>query len=56
MRDVVLSDIDIVDIRDKSSCTLDAENALSLMRAANQKLRVVDLQDLSFGNEFCRYI
>lgn len=50
------SEIEAVDVRNESSCVLKGEYALSLMRAINQKLRVVDLQDLSFGKDFLRYI
>ncbi|XP_027364895.1 uncharacterized protein LOC113871980 isoform X2 [Abrus precatorius] len=50
------SEIEAVDVRNESSCVLNGEYALSLMRAINQKLRVVDLQDLSFGKDFLRDI
>lgn len=50
------SEIKAVDVRNESSCVFNGECALSLMRAINQKLRRVDLQDLSFGKEFLRYI
>ncbi|KAM7482443.1 hypothetical protein LguiB_007026 [Lonicera macranthoides] len=46
------SEIDAVDILQKSSCFLNGEYVLSLLRAINQKLRVVDLQDMSFGKDF----
>ncbi|KAI3922369.1 hypothetical protein MKX01_006058 [Papaver californicum] len=46
---VDLSEIDIVDILHESAYQLTGELVLSLMRAINQKLRVVDLQDSSFG-------
>ncbi|RZC45181.1 hypothetical protein C5167_038121 [Papaver somniferum] len=46
---VDLSEIDIVDILHESPYQLTGELVLSLMRAINQKLRVVDLQDSSFG-------
>ena len=49
------SEIEAVDVRNETSCVLSGEYALSLMRAINQKLRVVDLQDLSFGKDFLRY-
>ncbi|XP_062176970.1 protein DWD HYPERSENSITIVE TO UV-B 1 isoform X2 [Alnus glutinosa] len=48
------SEIQAVDVRNESSCVFNGECALSLMRAINQKLRRVDLQDLSFGKEFLR--
>lgn len=50
------SEIEAVDVRNESSCVLNGEYALSLMRAINQKLRVVHLQDPSFGKDFLRYI
>ncbi|XP_061373865.1 protein DWD HYPERSENSITIVE TO UV-B 1 isoform X2 [Gastrolobium bilobum] len=50
------SEIEAVDVRSESSCVLNGEYALSLMRAINQKLQVVDLQDLSFGKDFLRDI
>ncbi|KAJ1402874.1 WD40/YVTN repeat-like-containing domain superfamily [Sesbania bispinosa] len=48
------AEIEAVDVRNESSCVLNAEYALSLMRAINQKLRVVELQDVSFGKDFLR--
>ncbi|KAB5541269.1 hypothetical protein DKX38_014243 [Salix brachista] len=48
------SEIEAVDVRNGPSCTLKGECALSLMRTFNQKLRVVDLQDSSFGKDFLR--
>lgn len=50
------SEIEAVDVRNESSCLLNGECAFSLLRAINQKLRVVELQDVSFGNDFLRYI
>lgn len=50
------SEIDAVDILHKSSCFLNGEYVLSLLRAINQKLRVVDLQDMSFGKDFLLYV
>ncbi|KAL2602318.1 hypothetical protein AAZX31_10G247000 [Glycine max] len=50
------SEIEAVDVRNESSCVLNGEYALSLMRAINQKLRVVHLQDPSFGKDFLRDI
>ncbi|KAG4398007.1 hypothetical protein GLYMA_10G259600v4 [Glycine max] len=49
------SEIEAVDVRNESSCVLNGEYALSLMRAINQKLRVVHLQDPSFGKDFLRF-
>lgn len=50
------SEIEAVDVRNESSCLLNGECAFSLLRAINQKLRVVELQDVSFGNDFLRDI
>ncbi|XWS68099.1 hypothetical protein CRYUN_Cryun04dG0061200 [Craigia yunnanensis] len=48
------SEIDAVDVLNESSCALTGKYALLLMRSINQKLRVVDLQDSSFGKDFLR--
>uniref|UniRef100_A0A6N2LYW4 U2A'/phosphoprotein 32 family A C-terminal domain-containing protein n=1 Tax=Salix viminalis TaxID=40686 RepID=A0A6N2LYW4_SALVM len=50
------SEIEVVDIRNGPLCALQGEYALSLMRAFNQKLQLVDLQDLPFGKDFLRFI
>ncbi|CAJ1977363.1 unnamed protein product [Sphenostylis stenocarpa] len=50
------SEIEAVDVRNESSCVLNGEYALPLMRAVNQKLRVVHLHDLSYGKDFLRDI
>lgn len=50
------SDIDAVDIFHYSSCDLNGEYVLLLLRAINQKLRVVNIRDASFGKEFLRYV
>lgn len=50
------SEIEAVDVHNGSSCMLNGEYALALMRAINKKLRVVDLKKLSFGKDFLRYI
>ncbi|KAK9165891.1 hypothetical protein Scep_001082 [Stephania cephalantha] len=47
-------EIDAIDIINESPCVLKRENVMSLMRAANQKLRVVDINDSSFGKDFLR--
>nr|XP_043621901.1 uncharacterized protein LOC122593544 [Erigeron canadensis] len=47
-----LSEIDAVDILQKSSCSLEGDSVLLLLRAVNQKLRVVDLHDRTFGKDF----
>ena len=48
------SEVEAVDIRNESLHVLNGKYALLLMRAINQKLRVVDLQDLAFGKDFLR--
>lgn len=50
------SEIEAVDIHNGSSRVLNGDYALSLMRAFNQKLRVVDLQDSLYGKDFLRYM
>lgn len=49
------SDIEAVDICTQSSCALDGDYALSLMHAIGKKLRIVHIQDTSFGKDFFRY-
>lgn len=46
------ADIDAVDIFLEFYSDLAKENVMALIHAVNQKLQVVDLQDLSLGNEF----
>ncbi|XP_057964363.1 protein DWD HYPERSENSITIVE TO UV-B 1-like [Malania oleifera] len=46
------SNTDAVDILNESPCILNEEYVMSLMRTINLKLRVVDLQDMSFGKDF----
>ncbi|KAL9415268.1 hypothetical protein AB3S75_043534 [Citrus x aurantiifolia] len=48
------TEIEAVDVRSGTSCMLTGEFALSLMHAIDQKLRVVDLHDSSFGKDFIR--
>ncbi|KAK9287314.1 hypothetical protein L1049_015728 [Liquidambar formosana] len=48
------SEIDAVDISNGSPCKLNGEYALSLMRAINQKLRVVNVNDWPLGKDFLR--
>ncbi|KAM3291464.1 hypothetical protein P3S67_019753 [Capsicum chacoense] len=47
-----ISEIDAVDIINRSVCILSWEYLLALVRASSRKLRVVDLQDILFGKEF----
>ncbi|XP_028780579.1 uncharacterized protein LOC114751783 [Neltuma alba] len=54
--DLDTSEIEAVDLRNESTSEINGEYALSLMRAINQKLRVVHLQDLSFGKDFLWYV
>ncbi|CAI9104322.1 OLC1v1002970C2 [Oldenlandia corymbosa var. corymbosa] len=48
---VDISEIDAVDVIQKSSCLLSGEYVLLLLRAVNEKLRVVDLQDILLGKD-----
>lgn len=41
-----------IDMLHESPCPLNGELLMSLMRAADEKLNVVDLQDMSFGEDF----
>ncbi|KAK9095604.1 hypothetical protein Scep_027073 [Stephania cephalantha] len=45
-------EIDAIDIINESPCILKRENVMSLMRAANQKLRVVDINDFFWERFF----
>ncbi|CAN4112127.1 unnamed protein product [Withania somnifera] len=47
-----LSEIDAVDIINRSVCILSWEYLLALLRASSRKLRVVDLQDILFDKDF----
>ncbi|XP_017230604.1 protein DWD HYPERSENSITIVE TO UV-B 1 isoform X2 [Daucus carota subsp. sativus] len=46
------SEINGVDIIQRSSCFMSAENVLFLLHIIRKKLRVVDLLDMSFGKKF----
>ncbi|KAK9092882.1 hypothetical protein Syun_027793 [Stephania yunnanensis] len=48
-------EIDAIDIINESPFVLKRENVMSLMRTANQKLRVMDINDSSLGKDFLRY-
>lgn len=50
------SEIDAVDILHRSSCFMNVEYVLSLLHAVSRKLRVVDLQDMSFGKDLLLYV
>lgn len=56
LMDIDESQIESVGVRNESSCALNGEYALSLTRAVNRKLRIVDIQDFSFGRVFLRYL
>lgn len=49
-------DVDAVDILSERSCFLKEEYIMSLMRAINQKLRVVDLSNVSLRNDLWRSV
>ncbi|KAK9284549.1 hypothetical protein L1049_023724 [Liquidambar formosana] len=49
--EIASSDIDAVDILQVSPCALNEEYIMPLMRAVSIKLRVVDLQDMSFKKD-----
>lgn len=54
---IISSEIDVVDILHESQSVLvNGESVVSLIRAAGQKLRIVDLQDLPFGEDFLLYV
>ena len=50
------SDIDAVDIIHESHCALNKEHVMSLLRAINLKLRIVDLQDIALVDELLGYV
>lgn len=50
------ADIDAVNIFLEFHTDLAKENVMALIHAVNQKLQVVDIQDLSVGNEFLGYV
>lgn len=50
------SEIDAVDMINRSSCILSGESVSSLLRAVNKKLQVVDVRDISFGKDFLLYV
>lgn len=51
-----ISEIDAVDILQNSSCSLEGDSVLLLLRAVQQKLRIVDLQDKTLGRDFLLYV
>lgn len=52
LKEIDASEIDAVDIVNKSSCVLNGEYVSALLHAVNKKLRVVDICDISFGKDF----
>ena len=50
------SNVDSVDILHESPIILTEEYVLSLIRAINLKLRLVELRDVSFGKDFFRFV
>lgn len=49
------SEINGVDILQRSSCLMSVEHVLFLLHIIRKKLRVVDLLDLTFGKKFLLY-
>lgn len=56
LKEVDASEIDAVDIINRSSCALNGEYVLPLLQAVNKKLRVVDICDISLGKDFLLYV
>lgn len=52
LAEIDVSEIDAVDLINRSSGIMSGECVLSLLRAVHKKLRVVDIQDIFFGKEF----
>ncbi|KAL3843875.1 hypothetical protein ACJIZ3_001278 [Penstemon smallii] len=52
LKEIDTSEIDAVDMINRSSCALSGENVSPLLHAVNKKLRVVDIRDISFGKDF----
>lgn len=52
LKEADLSEIDAVDIINRSVCILSWEYLLALVRVSSRKLRVVDIQDILFGKDF----
>ncbi|XP_051146852.1 protein DWD HYPERSENSITIVE TO UV-B 1 isoform X2 [Andrographis paniculata] len=52
LKEIDVSEVDAVDMVNKSSCVLGGEYASSLLHAISKKLRVVDICDISFGKDF----
>lgn len=54
LKKIDTSEIDAVDMVNKSSCVLNGEYVSILLHAVNKKLRVVDICDISFGKDFLK--
>ncbi|KAL8060688.1 hypothetical protein ABFX02_02G041000 [Erythranthe guttata] len=52
LKEVDASEIDAVDMINRSECVLSAEYVSPLLHAVNKKLRVVDICDISLGKDF----
>jgi hypothetical protein len=50
------TEVEAVDVHNESPCVLSGEYVLSLMHAVKQKLRIVELRDMSFAKDFVRYV
>lgn len=56
LKEIDASEIDAVNMVNRSSCVLSGEYVSSLLHAVNKKLRVVDICDISFGKDFLLYV
>lgn len=56
LMEIDLSEIEAVDMINRSSCVLGGERVLSLLRAVHKKLRIVDLEDIILGKDFLLYV
>ncbi|KAI3445915.1 hypothetical protein Pfo_002580 [Paulownia fortunei] len=52
LKEIDASEIDAVDLVNRTSCVLNGEYVSPLLHAVNKKLRVVDICDISFGKDF----
>ncbi|PIN01343.1 Protein phosphatase 1, regulatory subunit [Handroanthus impetiginosus] len=52
LKEIDASEIDAVDMVNRSSCVLSGEYVSPLLHAVSKKLRVVDICDISFGKDF----
>ena len=52
LKEIDASEIDAVDMVNRSACGLSVEYVSPLLHAVNEKLRTVDIRDISFGREF----